>query len=117
MQNKIPIELLLLTGTAETQAATSTTAAAPSGDTPEPKASASPEPGERNTEYRAKEGDGVTQSGAMLMTEAYAAIWILVFVMIVRSMRKQAKLDQRIDELRKDIAAALKKDAGDDDSG
>lgn len=100
MHDKVPIELLLLTnGKASQQEA------------PVPKPSSSPD--DRNEAYRATEGGGVNQSGTLLLTEAYAAIWLLVFVMIVRSMRKQTKLDARIDELRKDIAAARDRGAAD----
>jgi CcmD family protein len=39
------------------------------------------------------------QSGERLLVEAYAAIWLLVFAMILLSWRRQRQLDRRIDAL------------------
>jgi len=90
-----------------------------------PTVTAQPAPKDRDTEYRATEGGGDVQSGGVLLIEAYAVVWILVFVMVVRSMRKQSTLDHRIEQLRADIAKARggaastpspEDDSSDDDS-
>jgi CcmD family protein len=61
------------------------------------------EPGQRSTEFRAVEGSE-TMSGETLLVEAYAAIWIILFVFIVASWRKQSRIDARVDELERAVA-------------
>jgi CcmD family protein len=60
---------------------------------------------DRSTSFRPVEGGNQMQSGERLLVEAYAAIWLIVFAMILLSWRRQAHLDQRIatleDALRK----------------
>ena len=68
-------------------------------NTAAPAATSTPTVKDRDTEFRALEGGGEVQPGGVLLIEAYAVMWLLVFVMIVRSIRKQSKLDQRIEQL------------------
>jgi hypothetical protein len=55
----------------------------------------------RATEFRAVEGGTETRSGTVLLVEAYAAIWLILFVMLVLGFLKQRRLDARIGELEK----------------
>jgi CcmD family protein len=66
------------------------------------------EPGQRSTEFKAVEGSE-TMSGETLLVEAYAAIWIILFVYIVASWRKQSRIDARVDELERAVAKAQPK--------
>jgi CcmD family protein len=58
-----------------------------------------PATGDRSTEFRAVEGGPETMNGSLLMVEAYAAVWLVLFAFIFVSWRRQARLDARIDEL------------------
>jgi CcmD family protein len=53
------------------------------------------------------------QSGERLLVEAYAAIWIIVFAMILFSWRRQRQIDRRVDAL----DASLRKARGQDGKG
>ncbi len=55
----------------------------------------------RATEFRAVEGGGETRSGTVLLVEAYAAIWLILFVMLALGFLKQRRLDARIGDLEK----------------
>ncbi|MCU0692047.1 MAG: hypothetical protein MUF54_11645 [Polyangiaceae bacterium] len=58
------------------------------------------QPGDgRATEFRTVEGGGETRNGQMLLVEAYAAIWLILFAMLWLGFRKQRHLDARIAEL------------------
>jgi CcmD family protein len=52
------------------------------------------------------EGGNEIQSGERLMVEAYAAIWIIVFVFVLFSWRRQKALDARVALLEGAIAKA-----------
>jgi CcmD family protein len=62
--------------------------------------------GTPSQEFRPVEGGGDTKSGEMLLVQAYAIIWLLAFGLIVFSIRKQRKLDDRIARLQEDLAKA-----------
>jgi len=66
------------------------------------------ESGQHSMEFKAVEGSE-TMSGETLLVEAYAAIWIILFVFIVASWRKQSKIDARVDELERAVAKAQPK--------
>jgi hypothetical protein len=68
-------------------------------------------PDDRATEFKAVEGGGETRSGATLMVEAYALIWLILMAWIYMLWRKQASLHARLDDLEKviDKAAAASK--------
>jgi CcmD family protein len=65
-----------------------------------------PSPDDRGTTFRPTEGGGDSTSGTMLLVEAYGAIWLLAFALIVFSLRKQRRLDQRIERLQVDLDRA-----------
>ncbi len=82
--------------------------AAPVGTT----GSAVPEsPVARTTEFRAVEGGNEMQSGTALMTEAYAAIWLCTFALVLAGVRKMKKLEARLEGLADEIARARERDA------
>jgi CcmD family protein len=70
-------------------------AAIPSAATPIATAS----PDARSSEFRAVEGGAEARSGTVLLVEAYAAIWLIIFGFIWLTFRRQRKLDSRIAEL------------------
>lgn len=63
---------------------------------------------DRATAFRSVQGGNQMQSGEMLLVEAYAAIWILLFLMLFLFWRRQAGMNQRIDSLEQAIAEARK---------
>jgi uncharacterized small protein (DUF1192 family) len=71
-----------------------------------PSASAEPTADQRSTEFRAVEGGAEMQSGTALLTEAYAAIWLLAFGLVLLGMKKLRRLEQRLDGLSAEIARA-----------
>lgn len=60
----------------------------------------------RATEFRAVEGGSETRSGTVLLVEAYAAIWLILFAMLLLGHFKQRRIDARIDELEKAVERA-----------
>jgi CcmD family protein len=54
---------------------------------------------DRSTAFRPVEGGGQMQSGEKLLVEAYAAIWIVLFLMILLSWRRQRRIDERVSSL------------------
>ena len=61
---------------------------------------------DRGTAFRAVEGGGDMQSGEKLLVEAYAAIWLILFVLVWSSWRRQKKIDARVDDLEAAVARA-----------
>lgn len=57
----------------------------------------------RSTAFRPVEGGGETRSGTVLLVEAYAAIWLILFAMLWLGFRKQRRLDTRLQELERTI--------------
>jgi CcmD family protein len=81
---------------------------------PQPSATASAptDPSQRATEFRPVEpGRGELQSGEKLLVEAYAAIWLVLFVMLLLGWRRQRKIDQRVSDLEAAIARARREDS------
>ena len=64
------------------------------------------------SEFKPVEPGGETTSGATLLIEAYALMWLVVFVFIWMSWRRQKSIDQRIDDLRAAIAKARAEGGG-----
>ena len=61
----------------------------------------------RATDFRPVEGGAAEQySGATLLVEAYAAIWLILMAFILVVWRKQAALASRLDGLEAAIANA-----------
>jgi hypothetical protein len=79
---------------------------------PSPQATASAEP-DRATTFRAVEGGTETQSGAVLMVEAYSILWLILLGWLVWLWRRQAAIHASLDGLEKAIdRAAAKVDEG-----
>ncbi|MBM4358190.1 MAG: hypothetical protein FJ096_08765 [Deltaproteobacteria bacterium] len=89
--------------TASTRAAG---ASAPVPAAAPPASSAEPTAEGRSTEFRAVEGGAEMQSGTALLTEAYAAIWLLALGLVLLGMRKLRRLEARLDGLSSEIARA-----------
>ena len=66
------------------------------------------EPSGRQTEFRAVEGGTETMSGETLLVEAYAACWLIVFLFVFMSWRKQARIDARVSELERAVSQGRK---------
>jgi CcmD family protein len=64
-----------------------------------PSVTAQPTPDDRASGFSAVEGGPETRSGTVLLVEAYAAIWLILFGFIWLTFRRQRKLDARIVEL------------------
>ena len=69
--------------------ATAPTAAASTGTTAD----------DRATSFRPVEGGTQLASGETLLVEAYAAIWLILFALILLSWRRQRGLDGRVNGL------------------
>jgi CcmD family protein len=54
------------------------------------------------------EGGSELQSGEKLLVEAYAAIWIILFALVLLSWRRQRGLDERMTQLEGAIEKARK---------
>jgi CcmD family protein len=67
--------------------------------TPAPSATTQATPDDRASGFSAVEGGAETRSGAVLLVEAYAAIWLILFGFIWLTYRRQRKLDARIGDL------------------
>ncbi len=61
---------------------------------------------QRSTSFRSVQGGEVLQSGEKLLVEAYAAIWLLLFAMLLLSWRRQKAMDERIASLEQAVSAA-----------
>ncbi len=51
---------------------------------------------DRSTSFRAVQGGNELQSGEKLLVEAYAAIWLILFALVLFSWRRQRRLDDRM---------------------
>lgn len=71
--------------------------AQPGSDTPPPSATTSPDG--RATEFRPVSGGGQMQSGEMLLVQAYAAMWLIAFALILVSWWKVRQADDRLTTL------------------
>ena len=60
---------------------------------------------DRSQSFRPVQG-GEMQSGEVLLVEAYAAIWAIVFIFIALSFRRQRSLDARVGALEAAIERA-----------
>jgi len=69
-----------------------------------PPTTTTDDPSGRSTAFRPVENQKSLQSGEKLLVEAYAAIWIIFFVLVLLSWRRQQKLDRRIADLERAVA-------------
>ena len=67
---------------------------------------------DRSTSFRPVEGGNEMQSGEKLLVEAYAAIWLILFALVLFSWRRQRRLDERMGELSAAIDKARQKESG-----
>jgi len=75
-----------------------------------PSTSASTEtPDDRATSFQAVHGGGESVSGGKLLIGAYAVVWVIVLLVVVRVFRKQSKTAEQIAALEKAIESAGKK--------
>ncbi len=61
---------------------------------------------DRSTTFRPVEGGTQLQSGEKLLVEAYAALWLILFGLILLSWKRQQKLDERVASLASSIDRA-----------
>jgi CcmD family protein len=54
---------------------------------------------DRSTAFRPVQAGNEMQSGEKLLVEAYAAIWVILFAMVLLSWRRQRHLDDRMSTL------------------
>jgi hypothetical protein len=64
---------------------------------------------DRSTTFRPVTGGQELQSGEKLLVEAYAAIWVILFAVVLMSWRKQRAVDDRLNGLEASIAKARAK--------
>ncbi len=60
-------------------------------------------PSDRAAEFRAVQGGSETRSGTVLLVEAYAAVWIILFAFVWQSFRKQRRLETRLSDLEAEL--------------
>jgi CcmD family protein len=72
-------------------------------------------PDDRGTAFKPVESGNEMQSGEKLLVEAYAAIWIILFAMVLLSWRRQKQLEARVDGLEGALDKARR--AGEGDKG
>jgi len=72
---------------------------------PESASTTLADPNSRSTEFVAVQGGGETTSAASLLIAAYLLMWGLLFAFVFLSWRRQARVETRIAELEKAIAA------------
>ena len=72
---------------------------------PQPESATLSDPSSRSTEFVAVQGGGETTSAASLLIAAYLLMWGLLFAFVLLSWRRQARVETRISELEKAIAA------------
>lgn len=58
---------------------------------------------DRAQEFAPVEGGGEVASGEVLLVQAYAAVWLIAFGLILGANRRQKKLDERIESLRAEL--------------
>jgi hypothetical protein len=61
---------------------------------------------DRSTTFRPVQGGEQMQSGERLLVEAYAAIWIVLFALLLLGWRRQRKIDARVASLELALAQA-----------
>jgi CcmD family protein len=79
---------------------------------PAPATTASPSADDRNTAFHPVQGGNELQSGEKLLVEAYAAIWLILFALVLFSWRRQRRLDDRMGALSAAIEKARRKERG-----
>ena len=76
-----------------------------------------PSADDRSTAFRAVEGGNEMQSGEKLLVEAYAALWLILFALILVSWRRQKAIDARVVILEGELAKVRAAPGGDSRKG
>jgi CcmD family protein len=76
-----------------------------------PVPTSSTAPDDRSSGFTAVEGGTEVRNGTVLMVEAYAAIWLILFGFIWLTYRRQRKLDSRIVDLENALLKARKENS------
>lgn len=82
---------------------------------PPPAPTVTTTPDDRGAAFKPVTGASEMQSGEKLLVEAYAAIWIILFAMVLLSWRRQRQLEARVDGLESALEKARR--AGEGKSG
>jgi hypothetical protein len=85
--------------------------AAPPATTPAASGPTTTTSADRSTEFRAVQAGTEMQSGEKLLVEAYAAIWVILFALVLLSWRRQGRLDARMAGLEGAIEKARRDEA------
>jgi CcmD family protein len=72
---------------------------------------------DRATAFRPVEGGPQLQSGETLLVEAYAAIWVILFALVLFSWRRQRRLDDRMVALEGALEKARREEGTSGDQG
>jgi hypothetical protein len=78
----------------------------PSSAPPPPPPDRAPTAHDRSTAFKPVEGGSEMQSGEKLLVEAYAAIWVILFVLLFLGWRRQQRIDARVASLESAIEKA-----------
>lgn len=73
-----------------------------------PPASTTTTSDDRSSEFRAVQGGPQLRSGELLLVEAYAAIWLILFGFLWLTFHRQRKIDARMLELENAVHKARK---------
>ncbi len=76
---------------------------------PAPDASGAKTPDDRSTTFQPVEGGTEQHSGATLLIEAYAVLWVILMGWLVFQWRRQAALGARLDGLERALDRAATK--------
>lgn len=71
----------------------------------QPSSATLAEPSNRSTEFVPVQGGGETTSAASLLIAAYVLMWVLLLGFVLLNWRRQARVEARISELEKALAA------------
>jgi len=82
-----------------------------------PDSSAAKNPDDRSTTFQPVEGGTEQHSGATLLIEAYAVLWVILMGWLVFQWRRQAALGLRLDGLERAIDRAVAKTSNADKPG
>jgi hypothetical protein len=105
-----PTPSVASTDSAANTTATSLAVAPPAAESAAPAPSASnATPDDRATSFQAVKGGGEQVPGGNLLIGAYAVIWVIMLLVVVRVFRRQSATTEQIAALEKAIEQAGKK--------
>lgn len=68
------------------------------------RADTGPPPTESSDGFRPAPGGGDTRSGTVLLVEAYAAFWLVLFGLIVWTLRRQSRMNAQLRRLERQLS-------------